>query len=472
MKKITQNAIHCTQYAERGTQNAKRSTLNAVRITLFWVLLLFGFSGQAMAGYFVDGDLIRVVYSSAGTMETATDLGSITNLTTQTYNTNNFSLSALGAGATYANSYVAYFAYTTSGGSLGQVWTSGNSGGQTAQFGATNDFETAYIVTTGLYFNQTGSPAQVTVLISNPDSYYNQMDVSGAGQLAGFIPDGSAEASLAALSSTGYVDQTLYYYQPVNRGKNEGGLAVADIRTFLDGHTALTVLNNTPVAGVCGSSNGTSLPSAPTTNLCSAGTAPAVSGSGPWTWTCAGSNGGATANCSANPESVSVQTYTITATSGANGSVTPVGTTTVNSGGSQTYTITPATGYTVSSVLVDGTSVGAVTTYTFSSVIENHTISATFAAVPIGSIGTLTVGSAPGDASATIQGAYNAAVTGDTIEVQAGTYSESDNFNNNVSVALIGGYNSSFSAISSNSVITGPVTVKNGTVTVQNIIIQ
>ena len=53
------------------------------------------------------------------------------------------------------------------------------------------------------------------------------------------------------------------------------------------------------VNGVCGSANSTSVLTAPTAHLCSAGTANHVSGTGPWTWTCAGSNGGTTANCSA-----------------------------------------------------------------------------------------------------------------------------------------------------------------------------
>jgi hypothetical protein len=53
------------------------------------------------------------------------------------------------------------------------------------------------------------------------------------------------------------------------------------------------------VNGSCGSSNGQSLTAAPTGNLCSTGTASAVSGSGPWKWSCAGQNGGATASCSA-----------------------------------------------------------------------------------------------------------------------------------------------------------------------------
>lgn len=55
-----------------------------------------------------------------------------------------------------------------------------------------------------------------------------------------------------------------------------------------------------PVNGSCGSSNGQSLLSSPTTNLCSTGTASIVSGSGPWTWSCIGASGGTTASCSAN----------------------------------------------------------------------------------------------------------------------------------------------------------------------------
>lgn len=56
-----------------------------------------------------------------------------------------------------------------------------------------------------------------------------------------------------------------------------------------------------PVNGVCGSSNGETLTSAPTSNLCSSGTASAVSGSGPWDWSCAAKNGGVAASCSASP---------------------------------------------------------------------------------------------------------------------------------------------------------------------------
>lgn len=73
-----------------------------------------------------------------------------------------------------------------------------------------------------------------------------------------------------------------------------------------------------------------------------------------------------------------INTFTITATAGANGSVS--GPATVDYGGSASYTITPAAGYRVSDVLVDGVSVGALDGYTFTNVTASHTISATFAA--------------------------------------------------------------------------------------------
>jgi hypothetical protein len=78
-----------------------------------------------------------------------------------------------------------------------------------------------------------------------------------------------------------------------------------------------------------------------------------------------------------------INQYAITASAGAHGTIAPPGTTTVDYGNSQTYTITPATGYSVDDVLVDGTSVGAVTSYTFTNVAAAHTISATFAVNPI-----------------------------------------------------------------------------------------
>ncbi|MHB8845023.1 MAG: InlB B-repeat-containing protein [Nitrospirota bacterium] len=70
--------------------------------------------------------------------------------------------------------------------------------------------------------------------------------------------------------------------------------------------------------------------------------------------------------------------YAIAASAGPNGSITPAGSISVLSGASQKFTITAAAGYRVAGVLVDGASVGAVSTYTFTNVQAPHTISATF----------------------------------------------------------------------------------------------
>ncbi|HIY51867.1 MAG TPA: S-layer homology domain-containing protein [Candidatus Olsenella avicola] len=69
---------------------------------------------------------------------------------------------------------------------------------------------------------------------------------------------------------------------------------------------------------------------------------------------------------------------TITASAGANGTISPSGTIKVPLGSDQTFTITPNQGYEIADVRVDGKSVGAVGTYTFTDVQEGHTIEATF----------------------------------------------------------------------------------------------
>ena len=74
-----------------------------------------------------------------------------------------------------------------------------------------------------------------------------------------------------------------------------------------------------------------------------------------------------------------VTAYTIEATAGSNGSISPSGKTAVVSGEDATFVITPDSGYQVADVLVDGKSVGAVRSYTFENVKANHTISVTFA---------------------------------------------------------------------------------------------
>src|SRR5205085_316806 len=71
-------------------------------------------------------------------------------------------------------------------------------------------------------------------------------------------------------------------------------------------------------------------------------------------------------------------TYTITATAGSNGTISPGGAIVANCGTNQTLTITPDGCYQIQDVLVDGSSVGAVSSYTFTNLAANHTIDASF----------------------------------------------------------------------------------------------
>ncbi len=81
--------------------------------------------------------------------------------------------------------------------------------------------------------------------------------------------------------------------------------------------------------------------------------------------------------------SFAVNTFTVTATAGSGGGISPSGAQTMNAGSSQSFTITPSTGYHIADVLVDGSSVGAVTSYEFDNLGADHTIAASFAADPV-----------------------------------------------------------------------------------------
>jgi len=147
--------------------------------------------------------------------------------------------------------------------------------------------------------------------------------------------------------------------------------------------TSSTYSFTTPLAldGSCGSAQGVAISVAPTTGLCSTGAASAVSGSNPWNWDCAGTDGGTTASCSTS----TLQTWTITATvNGGNGSVTC--TSPVSNSATSICEVMPATGYQLATFTDDaidqkGSMVGA--NYSVANVTANHSIDATFTLIPV-----------------------------------------------------------------------------------------
>lgn len=71
-------------------------------------------------------------------------------------------------------------------------------------------------------------------------------------------------------------------------------------------------------------------------------------------------------------------TYTIRASVGLHGTISPAGYVAVDAGGTQTFTFTPDEGYTVEHVKVNGKNKGEITDYTFKKVKKNQEIEVTF----------------------------------------------------------------------------------------------
>ena len=100
-----------------------------------------------------------------------------------------------------------------------------------------------------------------------------------------------------------------------------------------------------------------------------------------WSGACSGTTNPCTATMNANTAvtaAFALKTYTITASAGSGGSISPSGGINANQGASQNFTVTPTTGYQIASVTVDGVSQVAISSYTFTNVTAAHTIGATF----------------------------------------------------------------------------------------------
>lgn len=109
--------------------------------------------------------------------------------------------------------------------------------------------------------------------------------ITGSGSASGYSASGTSGGQRFASMSAGTYTYTI----------NCTGAGGSDS----DSARITVTAPATPVNGACGSANGVARTTAPTTGLCSVGTPSAVTGGGPWSWTCIGSNVGSTASCSA-----------------------------------------------------------------------------------------------------------------------------------------------------------------------------
>jgi outer membrane protein OmpA-like peptidoglycan-associated protein len=92
-----------------------------------------------------------------------------------------------------------------------------------------------------------------------------------------------------------------------------GGLAAACLAPTAAVVGKVVPSTGSVVNGLCGKLDGVALAAAPTADLCSFGSPTQVAGSGPWTWSCAGVDGGTTANCVALNSAMTLGTLTVPA---------------------------------------------------------------------------------------------------------------------------------------------------------------
>ncbi|MDA8413814.1 MAG: choice-of-anchor D domain-containing protein [Desulfobacteraceae bacterium] len=170
---------------------------------------------------------------------------------------------------------------------------------------------------TGLYDGTTADCS------ANIQTYTVSFVSGGNGSLSGTVSQtinaGAATSVVTAVPSTGYhfVNWT-----------GTGGFVTTTTNPLTVANVAadLTITANfapDTVNGVCGTSNGSSFALAPDSNLCTNGIPTSVTGSGPWTWSCTGINGGTTTDCSANITTASVSKVLVAGGMSSNSTAPP-----------------------------------------------------------------------------------------------------------------------------------------------------
>ncbi|GAB4088452.1 IPTL-CTERM sorting domain-containing protein [Hydrogenophaga soli] len=152
-------------------------------------------------------------------------------------------------------------------------------------------------VTVGSARTVTVNALTLNAMVANTPFVSQSFSAAGGyGAYTYSVSAGSLPAGMLLNTSTGALSGT-----PTTAGAYNFTIQAADSSTGTGpfsgtrNFTGSVVLN-----GTCGTANGTAIAYQPAAaNLCSAGTASAVTVGSPWTWTCAGASGGTTANCSA-----------------------------------------------------------------------------------------------------------------------------------------------------------------------------
>ena len=249
---------------------------------------------------------------------------------------------------------------------------------------------------------------------------------------------------------------------------------------FDSGNNRLLVTNGTggitrfgigKVTGTCGPANGASFSVllSSSSGLCSNGTVANFAGSGPWSWDCAGQNGGAAATCSASlPSYLLAITVDTLNSSGGTISSNPAGISCqagtcsyrFPAGSSVALTPTPniSSSFTGWSGDCAGTNICTV------SMSADRAATATFDLIPRARIGATPYGS--------LVSAYAAVPAGGVIEAQALLFTENLNLNAGKSLTIKGGFDQAYFSQSGYTVLNGKLTINSGRLTADRLVIR
>lgn len=160
--------------------------------------------------------------------------------------------------------------------------------------------------------------------------------------------------------------------------------------------------------------------------------------------------------------------FTITAFAENGGSITPSGAQNVYAGESKTYSIAPLAGYRVNQVYINNVLQSTQPSYTFSNLNSNQTISVDFL---IDSCVTQPVRIARPSPIYfnSIQAAYNAAISGDVLQIQSKELTEILYLNRDVPITLAGGYNCDYSSNNGSTILLGTTYNDSNALTMSNI---
>ena len=210
------------------------------------------------------------------------------------------------------------------------------------------------------------------------------------GTSSGVYPNTINVGNVLTYQLPNLTDGVTYYFNVTayNTGLIESGYATEVSKTIPASSYALSVVSagtgsgavtSSPAGISCGTiCSGSFVPGTSVVLTASPNASSTFTG---WSGACSGT-GTCTVTMSATGSvtaTFAIKTFTISASAGTNGTIAPTGAVSVNYGATRAFTITPAAGYHVADVLVDGSSVGAVASYSFTNILAGHSISATFA---------------------------------------------------------------------------------------------